>query len=139
MPFREKIAWLSLASIALTFGAYFATLQYFHTLDAPLKPISIGLLFATIILLTIVTTVGATAIAIANPAEANAPADERDRSVAMRACAHSYFVLLILVMAAAATAHMGFSIFGVLNWVLAAIVLAELLRHSLLILGYRRG
>jgi hypothetical protein len=139
MPFREKIAWLSLMAIAVTSGGYFILLLRAGNGGVPPVQVNLGLLVATVIVITLVTMIGAIAIALMNPKDANAGADERDRSVARRAAAGAYHVLLVLVMLAAVTAHLGLGLGGLLNGILAAIVIAELVRCGLEIHGYRRG
>lgn len=137
MAFREKMAWVSLMGILLAFIPYFAFLTSYDG-PAPFYPLySSGLLAGIIVLLTIVVTITAIVAALSNIRDAQAPADERDRRVACRASAVAYSVLLPCLFAALATAFFGWSLTAVANAVLAAIIVAELVRNGLEIAGYR--
>eukprot|EP01035_Chromulina_nebulosa_P003702 gene3702-5052_t len=124
MSFREKIAWVSLV------GIVFAGILYFGNLATHVAPHAyfIGLFVAVIIAQAVITALAAIVVAVLAPTEARAPRDERDRAIARLAAGQSYFPLLLGVMAAAVTIHFGVSLFGMLNLLLAVIMLAEALR-----------
>lgn len=139
MPFREKIAWMSLVGTLVAFAFYFTMLIAAPAAAAELPGFSGGLLAPTIFILTLVMIVGGIAAAVSAPDEANAPADERDRRTGRRAASIAYAVLLPAVLIAAGTALFGFPVGLVLNLVLGAVVLAELVRNCAEIILYRRG
>jgi xanthine/uracil permease len=138
MPFREKTAWLSLVGIVIAFGWYFGSLLFYFGPSGELPDYSAALLIPTIILLTVVTVVAAIALALHRPADAQAPADERDRAISRRASALAYAVLLPALFVALALAAF-FRTTIVVNAVIAAVVLAEVVRCAVEIAGYRRG
>jgi hypothetical protein len=139
MPFREKIAWVSLAGIALAFIPYFALTESYAG-PARLYPAYSGALFIGIsVLVAILVTIASIGVALTNIRDAQAPTDERDRTVARRASSIAYAVLLPALFLAMATAFFGWSTAAVVNAVLAAVVVAELVRNALEIIGYRRG
>jgi ABC-type xylose transport system permease subunit len=135
MSFREKIAWVSLGGIVFAGILYFGNLA---THDAP-HPYFIGLFVAVMLAQAVITALAAIAVAVLAPADARAPRDERDRGIARRAAGQSYYALLLGVMAAAVTIHFGVSLFGMLNLLLAVIMLAEAMRFACQIIAYRRG
>ncbi|MEG3146305.1 hypothetical protein U1839_16760 [Sphingomonas sp. RT2P30] len=135
MSFREKIAWVALAGIAFAAVLYFGNLA---THDAP-HAYFVGLFVAVMIAQAVITAVAAIVVAVLAPADARAPRDERDRGIARLAAGQSYYALLLGVMAAAVTIHFGMSLFGMLNLLLAVIMLAEALRFACQIVAYRRG
>lgn len=71
--------------------------------------------------------------------EANAPADERDRAIDRRAANVAYYVLLIGMILVAVVMPFSAPAWKIVNAGLAAIVTAEVVRHVLILLSYRRG
>lgn len=137
MPFREKIAWVALLGIAGAAIFYFGALW---RAPVPLQPAHfIALFVAATLLQAVVTTVATIAVALFSRGDASAPRDERDRRIASRAAALTYYPLLIGVIMAAVTIHFGNGAFGMLNTLLGVIMAAEALRFALQIAAYRRG
>jgi uncharacterized membrane protein len=139
MVFKEKIAWVTLATMLVAYGAYFAMLADVAREGAP--PVTDmliwfgGITIAQVIAMAIITAV----LAILAHREANAPADERDRAIARRAGSTAYYVLMagmILVGVVMPFSEPGWKI---INAALGALVIAEATRYGLVILGYRRG
>lgn len=139
MSFREKISWLSLGGILLAFGPYFAML----TLSGPppwgLNHASAVWFIGAIIVLAAVMTVGAIGVAVSNLRDAQRPSDERDRMIARRAAAIAYAILVPALWLALATLFLSPDLVVLLNAVLAAIVMAEIVRCIAEIAGYRTG
>ncbi|MBR2173954.1 hypothetical protein [Sphingopyxis sp.] len=138
MAFREKIDWLSFAVILLGFSAYFWIFPY-GVGDREGLAAQAGLLIALAIIFTIVMTIAATLLALMRPRDANAPADERDRNITRRASGIAYYVLIVGLAGCFALAHITRDLVLVLNAVLAAAVVAELVRLGLQIRFYRTG
>ena len=139
MPFREKIAWLSIGGILLAFGPYFAILALTGTPPWTLGPTSIGMVIAVVSVLTVVVTAGAIGVALTNLRDAQRPSDERDRTIARRASSIAYTVLIPALWLAMGTLFFGLGQTALVNAVLGAIVLAELVRCATEIAGYRQG
>ena len=131
MPFREKVAWSSLLSMALVYGGYVVL-----RLNAPPGSNHTGLLIGTIVALVVVQVVLAILIAVTAPQEARAPRDERDRLIELRAIRVAYSGL--------ATGIVGAALFGVFGLVFDAgallfvLATAEMLRAACQIIQYRR-
>jgi len=137
MPFREKIAWVSLVGTIVVWGLYFGGLALHG--DGGHDGRMVLALVGAVVLLVIIMGVSSIVIAIRNPSEAQAPRDERDRQIAARAAVIAYPVLMVAVICAGGSAHLGNGLFGVLNALLGAMVLGETVRQAALILGYRRA
>lgn len=139
MTFREKITWLTLGGLLLAFGPYFFMLAKLGNWPWLIGPASAGLFMTVVILLTIGMTIGSILIALSNVRDAERPSDERDREIARRASSIAYAVLIPALFFALGTLIFGLGQAVLVNAVLAAIVLAELVRCALEIRGYRRG
>jgi len=139
MSFREKIAWVSLAGIAIAFAPYFALVAAYRG-PAPVFPFySGGLLVAVTILTIVIVTAGSIGVALTNVREANAPKDERDRAIARAASASGYRILMPLLFVALVGTFLGWSAAALANAVLGAIVLAEVVRCGTEVFLYRKG
>jgi hypothetical protein len=135
MSFREKGAWISLLSTAGIYGLYFRSI--IHS-GHPTR-FSFGGLLGTIVALVIVQVVLIIAVAVFTPKEANAPPDEREKMIDLKASRLAYAALSGSV--ACACFFGGFNppiIFNV-NSLLFILVMAEVLRSSCQIVQYRRG
>jgi hypothetical protein len=139
MAWREKIAWLALAAMALAYGPFFAALGREAVSGGP----TIGrflLLFGIASAVRVAIEVGGRIVlAVRLGAEARAPADERDRAIASRSAHFAYVVLLagmIVVGGVMPFSNQGIAIAGA---ALLAIVIAELIRCLAIVLSYRLG
>lgn len=139
MAFREKISWLSFGSILLAFGPYFAVLLATGQPAWALGPTSVGYFILAVTLLTVVMLIGTIGLALTNLKDAQQPSDERDREITRRGSAFGYAVLLPALFCALGTLFFGLGQAVLVNAVLAAIVLAELVRYGTEIIGYRRA
>ena len=137
MSFREKMSWLSLAGILVAFGPYFYMVAVIGGSPLTLLPGSATNVLAIVTTLAAIMAIASIVVALSNLRDAQAPSDERDRSIAHGATAYAYPVLLTGVFAALATLLLGYGITMVINTVLAAIVFAEITRCVAEIAGYR--
>ncbi len=137
MPFREKIAWISVVSTIVIWGGFFG----FMALTRGRYHGSIYMVgfVGAIILQTILVTAAAIVTAVLSPKEAGASRDERDRTISRRSYAIAYPVLLALVVCVAATLHFGATARDMAYEIMGAIVLAEIVHYGAQIVGYRRG
>jgi len=137
MTFREKIAVLTLIANVLIYGAYFGdttlgVLDGVYALDQ-------GYLIQTIVMLIVVVIAGSIVLGIFAGREADAPADERDRLVAMRADQRAGYVVAFGAGASLVMAIAGLSVFWIANTVLAGLVAGEMLKSLSTLIDYRRG
>ena len=138
MPYKEKIAWLTLLAMVVTFGPYF-TLVALDTSPATAMPdlpslwrLGIALGAQAVIVIT-----GHIILAMRNKEDAGLPADERDLAIAHRSMARAYYVLIcgmILVGFVMPFESAGWSL---INAALFMIALSELTHYGSIIAGYR--
>lgn len=138
MPYKEKIAWLYLIAMAVTFGPYFTLAALSPPGDALPNFRQLGLYaFASIVQLLILGA-GHLYFRFKSPEDARAPSDERDRAIAQRSTTFAYNLLLggmILVGGIMPFLSSGWAIVNAAIFMMAA---AEFVRHSLAVVSYRR-
>src|SRR3546814_9018425 len=92
--FREKTAWLVLASMGAAYTLYFGMILSVHPAGREVVPML--WLFGRITLVQLVVVIaGSIFIAVRTPKEARDRADERDRAIARRGGAAGYYVLMV--------------------------------------------
>ena len=91
------------------------------------------------IAMTLVLTIAAIALAIHRPRDANAAADERDRTITHRSTSRAYYVLIVGAVGCFALGYWTADVAMVLNGLLGAVVLAELVRLASQVAAYRMG
>ena len=140
MSFREKIAWISVVTTVIVWGAYFTfAIRTLMTGGVPHPAVYMAAFTAALIIQAILAAAAAIIVAILAPKEASAAADERDKTVARRAYAVAYPVLISLIVCVAVTVYFGATPWDLVNGMMAAIVIAEIVHYGAQILGYRRG
>jgi hypothetical protein len=130
MSFREKTAWVSLVSMSGIYGVYF----WRGRLNSEVH----GLL-GTIIALTFVQTVLMIAVAIISPKDANAPLDEREKLIDLKATRFAYPVLAGSLACACFFAAVDPKMVFKTNALLLILVVAEVFRSGCQIVQYRRS
>lgn len=136
MAFREKIAWVAFLSTVLIWGAFFILLLSVpdgHRGLAMLAPFIVATVAQAAVMIA-----AATIWAIGAPKEANAPADERDRAIGLRATRFAYLTLLLGVIAVIVWLHHGLHGPDTVFALAGAFILAEAVRFGTTALGYRR-
>jgi hypothetical protein len=141
MAYREKLAWLELAGMAIAYGAYFIAVA----MTGPLAPgrqatmTFVSLFAAATIARLMILGLGWLILRARSGADARAKLDERDRAIARRGAEASYYVLLGLMMWVGVVLPLTDSGWAVANAALAAIIIAEMVRLGVAVLSYRRG
>lgn len=138
MSFREKSAWVALLTYGLVFGAYFAALSRAWN-EAYAQGLSICLLIGAVVVLIIVAVVLNTLIALFNPKQANAPADERETMIDLKAERIASYTLSVGVVCLIGALLVGWNAYLVANLLLASMVVAELVKALAQIVSFRRG
>lgn len=138
MSFREKSAWIALTAYSVVFGGYF--FQLWRAWDERYAlGLSIGLMIGAVVMLIIISvslTIGA---AMLNRREANAPADERERMIDLKAERIASYTLSTGVVLLIGALLMGWNSILVANLLLASMVISELVKALAQIIAYRRG
>ena len=138
MAFREKIAWLTLVSMAAAYTLYFGLVLAGHPAGRAMAPML--WLFGSIALAQVIVVVaGTTLFAIRTPKEARARADERDRSIDGRSTRIAYYILMTGMIVVGVVMPFADSGVRLVNAALFALVLAETVRHLVILLSYRGG
>jgi uncharacterized membrane protein len=136
---RERAAWLHLIAKGAGYGPYF-TLMALQPPTAPLPDVrTMGLFAAAVVVQVIVLAIGHALLALVRPADARAPADERDRAVELRSTKIAYFVLITGMILVGVVMPFSTGGWKLINSAIAAIVIAEFVHYALVIWGYRRG
>ncbi len=140
MSFKEKVAWISVVTTILVWGTYFVfAVRAAATGGVPHPVIYMAGFTAALIIQTILMMIATTITAVLAPREASAASDERDKEISRHAYAIAYPVLLSLIVCVAASVHFGATRWGLVNGMMAAIVVAEIVHYGAQIVGYRRG
>ena len=136
MSFKEKIAWISVVTTILVWGAYFWFVVASARWPGPVYTVGFT---GAVVVQTILMIVASVATAVMAPKEASAASDERDKAIGRRAYAIAYPVLLGLIVCVAASVHLGARPWDLVNGMMGAIVIAEIVHYAAQIAGYRRG
>ena len=136
MSFRQKIALVSVVTLLLMYGWYFAELWRARAAGDPSIAGTLGLALTTVLGVALLQIVGTALVAIFS-AERQAPMDERERLIAVRSQQGAYWVLLAGALAAAASGFFRLAALDVANIALLAVVLAEIVRYGGYVLLHR--
>lgn len=134
MPIKEQFARVWLATLLVTYGAYFAAVMLMGEVS----------FWAQIITFAITALVQAIIVGVASAVmelrhKGGPKADERDRAIDQRATRSAYHVLLtgmIVVGCVMPFSETGWKLF---HAAVLAIALAEIVRHGQIVLLYHRG
>jgi hypothetical protein len=138
MPHKEKAAWLALAAMLAAYVPFFAI----AAVSPPAPPPNlrlIGLFAAVSVLRVVILGLGSLWFRLSSPDDARAPADERDRAVSRRATSIAYFVLMAGALATGCILPFYTGGWDIVGATILVVVLAEIARCSLVVVGYRRG
>ena len=136
MSFREKTAWISMLSMLGVYGLYFWRVIHAGPLAAGFH---FGSLLVTIIALVFVQVVLTIAVAIFTPREADAPPDEREKLIELRAMRIAYSGLATGVAFACFFGAFDPPLVFNTNALLFILVTAEIMRTACLIIQHRRA
>lgn len=143
MSFREKSAWISLLSIVIPFGFYFAALgqsMHSHAGGSHHGGVHLfGVFVACVLLQIAIQVVLHIAATVQAPKDARLAKDERERLIELKATRIAFFVLMVGVLLVAASLHVGAGGFLMCNGILLSLVLAETVKYSGQIVYFRRG
>ena len=140
MPYREKVAWLSLVAMVVTFGPYFV-LSALHAPPAGAGP-DVDLLIRftiTAAAQVLIIAIGHVLLRRRSPEDAREPADERDRAIERRSMQLAYYVLIGGVVVVGVVMPFKDGGWAIVNAALLAIIVAELVHYGVAAWSYRRG
>ena len=137
MSFREKSAWISLISILLVSGFFF--LHVPRTLTPSPGPRAVHALLICVVALVVIEVVAHLVVAIRAPQDAQAPKDERERLIDLKATRASHYVSVAGSFLAISTIHLGANAIALGYGVLLAFVVGALVNYAMRIVYHRRG
>ena len=138
MAFQEKIEWLTLLAMAVVYAVYFNMVAAYP--DEPTLIQTLWLFAKVSVVHVVIVTVGAIALAVLNRRDASARSDERDRAISRRGASIAYYVLLIgAIIVCMVLPFEQPPTAKIINAGLLAIVIAEMVRHIVMLISYRRG
>lgn len=138
MSFREKSAWIALLTYAAVFGGYFFYLSQAWD-ETYARGLTIGMTIGAVVVLAIVAVVLNVTLALFTPREANAPADERETLIDLKAERISSYVQSAGVVCLIAALLIGWNAILVAVLLQASLVIAELVKAGAQIFYFRRG
>ena len=136
MSFREKSAWISLASLLIVFGIYFWNVARIMARKAAFR--DFPLFFSLLVALIVAEVVLHVLIAVRSPKDARTPKDERERLIELKATRSAFAVLLVGSMASIWTMHLRVGVWVMAHCVLLSVVVAEVVKFGRQIILYRR-
>lgn len=140
MSYREKSAWIALLTYAAVFGGYFFFLWQAWSLDEAFgQELVIPLLVGAVIALVIAAVALNVALALFSPKEANAPADERETMIDLKAERIASYTLSVGVVCLVGALLVGVNGMAVAVFLLASLVISELVKSAAQIAYFRRG
>ena len=135
MAWREKMAWLTLVLMVLTYGLYFYLVAM-----TPRTSLQQLWLFGEVSLgQALIMAVASAVLAIRAGAEARRRPDERDLAISRRSTRLAYFVLMTGLIVVGVVLPLLDQGWHIVHAALLAFVLAEVLRHAVIIISYRQG
>jgi len=138
MPYREKIAWLSLLAMAVTFGPYFTMTA---TRAVPAEPMpnlhQLGLFAATAIAQMLILGIGHLYLRRSTQ-DARMPLDERDQAIMRRSVSYAYYVLIAGMILVGCVMPFNSSGWSIVNAALFMIIAAEVVHYGVVVFSYRR-
>lgn len=139
MSYREKIAWLSLITMAVTFGPYFAIVAAGPPLGEALPNLrQLGLFAVIAIVQMLILGVGHLYLRRRSPQDARTPPDERDRAIMRRSISSAYYVLIAGMILVGCVMPFSSSGWTITNAALVMIVAAEVVHYGVVVFSYRR-
>ncbi len=139
MAYREKVAWLSLLAMGLSFGPYFA----WTAISPPGNEVPNLPLMATYAVTAIgyglLLGMGHLVLRMRSGREARLPADERDLAIERRSSQVAYYVLMGLTLYVGGYKPFVSQGWDIVNDAIAAVVIAEVVRCFTGVIGYRRS
>ncbi len=138
MSFREKLAWVTLLSVLLSFGSYIVwVLADFAHGDARTN----GLVFLASVGAFVILQTGLSLAALwTTPRDGRSPRDERERLIQGRSHTIGFYVLVVLVLLLGVPLHLGHAAaHQLMFFALMGVVITVLVVSAAQIVMFRRG
>src|SRR3990167_8517016 len=139
MSFREKSAWITLITLVLL-TLFFVTHLPPPWYLAPPSGFTFYVLTIGVIAFVVIEIIAHVIVAIRAPRDAQAPRDERERLIALKAtsiAAHTYAVLSL--GSVFVIIHLGANETGIAYWLFLSFIIAEIVNYAARVVYYRLG
>lgn len=138
MTYKEKAAWLTLVAMVLAYSLYFGLILAGHPAGRSLFAMLwlFGSISAT---QAVAVIIGSDYLAVQARKLPRARIDERDQAIARRGAAISYYVMLTAMVLVGVVMPFSDPDIKIVNAALFGIVIAELIRLTVIVMSYRRG
>lgn len=139
MAYREKIAWLYLIAMAITFGPYFVLVAS-DPPPADLLPNlpQLRMLAVAALAQMVLIGIGYLVLRRATPPEARPPLDERDRAIKKRSIEYAYYALIVGMILVGCVMPFDSGGWKIVNAAIFMILAAEIVHHGCVAFSYRR-
>ena len=135
MSFREKSAWITLATVLLCFGVYFGSI-----VGGVVSPRGFDTIHLLLLCVAgLVALQGILHFAAGRTGDPRVPRDEREQLIQHRSHTAGYYTLMICVLALALPGHFGHGAVDLMNFALLGLVVAALAVSVAQIVMFRRG
>jgi len=139
MSFREKSAWISLLLYLGIYGFYFGQVAVALTRGQADGAHFLGLFWQSVVMFVVATIVLTIIAAVLAPKDAQAPQDEREKLITLKANSASGYVLASGVVLVIGAVFYGADEFLTLNLLFFALVLSEVYKVAAQLVLTRRG
>ena len=138
MSFREKLAWITLVTVLVCFGAYFGAI--YGGLIKHYSPAALHLALGSLIVLIVLQAGLTTLAAVTTPKGGRGPRDEREKLIQARSHTIGYYTLMIATAALIIPTHTrGTDMVDIVNFALLGIVISTIVVAAAQIVMFRRG
>ena len=139
MPFREKIAWLSLVALGVAYIPYFVVVASGAHDHAPAPKFPLLILLASVSALRIaILGIGWLVLRARAPEDARMKPDERDIAISRRAMTSGYYVLTGAMILVGGIMPFTEGAWRIANTAIFFLVVAEAVVHAVVAVSYRR-
>ena len=138
MSYREKLAWLMLGALVVSFGVYFAV-AYSGSIEGLPNLRLLAVYAGAMALQLVILGVGRLYIGRTSGKEAKAKPDERDRAIANRAGRRAYYVMMAGLVFTGVYLPFVEAGWHIVHAALLTYVIAEVVRYWAVLSAYRKG
>ena len=139
MSFREKSAWTTVVTILLVLVMVATEVPRPWSLAPEPSRMIFYVLHRALIAFVVIEILAHIVVRVGAPRDAQAPVDERDRLVALKARSLAFYAFTVLALGSVLLIHLGANGIRVGYCVLVSFVVAQAVNYAARIFYYRRG
>lgn len=138
VPYREKLAWLMLGAMLVSFTVYFA-IAYSGSIEGLPNLRLLAVYAGAMMLQLVILGLGWLIIRKTSGKDAGAKPDERDRAIANRAGHRAYYVMMTGLVFTGVYLPFTEAGWHIVHAALLTYVISEVVRHWVVLRSYRMG